>query len=121
MRAQALIFSLLFVTGVVTAQDVAAGRKQFESRCAGCHGGDGTGGELGPPIVGRLQAKTDDDLTALMREGLPDKGMPGFKLNAQENGELLTFLRSLRPRRGFNAAPIRGKAELVSGKSLEGL
>jgi alcohol dehydrogenase (cytochrome c) len=121
MRALAFIFTSFLLAGTVSAQDTSAGRKQFESRCAGCHGGDGTGGELGPAIVGRLQAKTDEDLTILMREGLPDKGMPGFKLMPQENTDILTFLRTLRPRRGFGFAPVKGKVETVDGKTLEGL
>ncbi len=36
------------------ASGVDAGRKVFESRCARCHGADGNGGEMGPPIVLRL-------------------------------------------------------------------
>jgi len=121
MRSRTLVVSSVLTAGILFAQDPAAGRKQFESRCAACHGGDGTGGELGPPIVGRLQARTDADLTDIMTQGFPDRGMPGFKLTPQENKEIITFLRSLRPRRGFGFAPVRGKATLVNGKSLEGL
>ena len=33
------------------AQDVDPGRAAFESRCARCHGADGNGGEMGPPIA----------------------------------------------------------------------
>src|SRR3954466_13313524 len=111
MRALAVIFSSFLIAGALSAQDTAAGRKQFESRCSSCHGADGTGGELGPPIVNRLAAKTDEDLTNLMKEGLPDRGMPGFKLNSQENSEIIVFLRSLRPRRGFGRPIVREKVE----------
>ena len=33
------------------AQTPDAARKAFESRCSGCHGADGNGGELGPQYV----------------------------------------------------------------------
>jgi alcohol dehydrogenase (cytochrome c) len=121
MRAPVLFVASLCASGILSAQDPAAGRKQFESRCSGCHGGDGTGGELGPPIVTRLQALRDEDLTTLIREGLPGRGMPGFKLTPEENTEIIAFLRSLRPRRGFGQAPVRGKAAMLDGKILEGL
>ena len=57
-------------------QDVDAGRKVFESRCARCHGADGNGGEMGPPITFRLIARDDQQLAALINEGLPARGMP---------------------------------------------
>src|SRR3978361_526734 len=106
MRASALLITSVCATGILFAQDTAAGRKQFESRCSACHGADGTGGELGPPIVGRRQAIAEEDSTSLLREGIPDKGMPGFKLTPEENTQIITFLRTLRPRRGFGTQPV---------------
>ena len=40
------LFALL-AGGLLNAQNVELGKKQYESRCAVCHGGDGMGGELG--------------------------------------------------------------------------
>ena len=44
------------------AQDVAAGRQTFETRCGRCHGGDGNGAEMGPSIIQRLKTKDDAQL-----------------------------------------------------------
>jgi alcohol dehydrogenase (cytochrome c) len=102
------------------AQPADAGRKLFENRCSGCHGADGNGGELGPPIVRRLTTRDDQQLASLVREGLPSRGMPGNKVSDAEMSTLIGFLRSLRPR-PFGMAPVRGKVETVDGKTLEGL
>ena len=63
------------------AQTTEAGRKVFESRCARCHGGDGNGGEMGPPILERLPARDAAQLTTLIHEGIPLKGMPPSDLS----------------------------------------
>ena len=58
------------------AQAPDAGRRTFEARCARCHGGDGNGGEMGPAIAQRLTGIDDQQLTKLIHDGLPLKGMP---------------------------------------------
>jgi len=47
-------FTVLFVALMAheaSAQESDAGKKVFQSRCAGCHGVDGGGGGYGPNIV----------------------------------------------------------------------
>src|SRR5947209_20106260 len=78
------------------AQTADAGRRQFESRCATCHGGDGMGGELGPPIVVRLTRLSDDDVTKTVRNGIPANDMPASELALQEIGSILAFLPARR-------------------------
>ncbi len=113
-----LIFSLACVS-IAGAQDVAAGRIAFENRCGKCHGGDGNGGELGPPIVNRLAAKTDPQLVALIHDGIPGK-MPGNAVPEPEMANLTRFLRSIQPRPGFNRPVVREKVTLTDGKTLDG-
>ncbi|MDQ1472972.1 MAG: hypothetical protein QOJ99_4452 [Bryobacterales bacterium] len=115
------ISALLAVAFAAWAQDVVPdGRKTFENRCSGCHGSDGNGGELGPPIAGRVKALTDSSIATTVREGLPTKGMPANNLNDADMTALTKFLHSLQPRQvGFRAYPI--KASLTNGKSLEGM
>jgi hypothetical protein len=48
MRILSLSLSLLCVIGIAAAQNTDAGKRQFENRCARCHGADATGGESGP-------------------------------------------------------------------------
>src|SRR5579883_1482758 len=38
--------------GVYTADQAAAGKALFDSKCAMCHGADLTGAEMAPPLVG---------------------------------------------------------------------
>ena len=102
------------------AQNVDSGRQVFASRCAACHGTEGGGGELGPSIVARIPLRTDADLEAVIREGLPGAGMPSFaNLSKAESADLIAHLRTLRPRAGTGA--LRANVTLANGASLSGL
>ena len=74
--AAVLALALIASRSDAFAQNVDAGRKAFESRCARCHGADGNGGEMGPPIAQRLPPLDDQQLSKLVHEGIPAKGMP---------------------------------------------
>jgi alcohol dehydrogenase (cytochrome c) len=92
----------------------------FASRCAACHGTEGGGGELGPSIVSRIPLRTDADLEAVIREGLPGAGMPSFaNVSKGESTDLIAFLRTLRPRAGTGLQQTR--VTLADGSSLSGL
>lgn len=120
MRALTLFVWILPVCALY-AQEAPAGRKVFEDRCSGCHGADGNGGELGPPIARRAASRTDAQLLTLVAQGIPSRGMPPNKLAEADAGALVQFLRTLRPR-GFGITrPVRGKAEIVDGRTFEGL
>src|ERR1700737_3084869 len=88
-KLAALTLSVLLGTGVnLCAQNAAAtaapdppgaaGRHTFITRCASCHGTTGNGGEFGPSIINRVPLRSDDELKALLREGVASAGMPGF-------------------------------------------
>jgi len=100
------------------AQAPDGGRRQYETICASCHGGDGNGGERGPAIVSRLAARRDDELAAFLRDGVPAAGMPGFPLPEPDMRALIGFLRTLRPKEG--AAPPRVTVDLAGGGTLAG-
>jgi len=115
-----LLFFALLAGPLAFAQRAEPGRQVFVSRCAGCHGSDGNGGELGPAIATRVPSLTNDDLTSLVRQGRSAAGMPAFPgLNDSDVGDLIRYLRTLRPRSG--AAPTRTRATLVDGRSIDGL
>ena len=95
-----------------------AGRRQYERICGRCHGGDGNGGEHGPGIVSRLAARSDAALAALVREGLPAAGMPGFRIPDVDMQELVAHLRTLRPRRG--SLPPPATVRTTDGRTLQG-
>ena len=119
-RACVLWLPGLLVSSSAVAQTTDPGRQAFVARCAGCHGTDGNGGELGPGITGRIPLRTDEELAGVVRDGRPAAGMPAFPgMAASEEAELIRFLRTLRPREG--SGPSRAKLGLVSGGALEGL
>jgi alcohol dehydrogenase (cytochrome c) len=62
-----------------------------------CHGADGLGGELGPQIAGRARNRTDAELTSVIANGLPSRGMPAIRLNPGEALQIIAYLRSLKP------------------------
>ena len=85
--------TLIFTAG---ASSLAAGRQDFERRCGGCHGADGAGGERAPAIGSREHARveSDDAVRSLLRNGIPDAGMPAFHLPEPELSEIVAFVRS---------------------------
>ena len=120
IRAVAIgILALVPFTGLLVGQDVDAGRKVFESRCARCHGGDGNGGEMGPPITFRLTARDDQQLVALIHEGLPARGMPPSAVVDPELTDLVKFLRSIQ-RLPEEKPVVRLKIQTTTGATLDG-
>ena len=111
---------LALTCGEAFAQRVEAGRQAFVSRCAGCHGTDGNGGELGPGIATRVPTRSDADLTELFRDGRLAAGMPAFPaFSAADSADLIAFLRTLKPRSG-NTTEHRS-VRLDGGTTLAGL
>src|SRR6187455_1791854 len=117
--AAVLALALIASRSDAYAQNVDAGRKAFESRCARCHGGDGNGGEMGPPIAQRLPPLDDQALSKLIHEGIPAKGMPPNVINDPEVGDLVRFLRTIQRRADDNPI-IRGRFTLTDGRAIEG-
>lgn len=76
----------------VTAQDA---RQLFEKQCSVCHG-DGHGTERGPNLADnrRVRSATVDELRGVIRDGVPSRGMPAFKLPPAELEALTALVRS---------------------------
>lgn len=119
MRSLSTLLCVL-IAGSAAAQTPDPGRLVYASRCAGCHGSNGAGGELGPSIVTRVPSRTDEELTSVIKQGLPTAGMPASpNLTDAELTDLIRFVRALRPRNG--AGPVRTTLSLTDGRSLGGL
>jgi alcohol dehydrogenase (cytochrome c) len=71
----------------VYAQD---GAKLFASRCAGCHGADGAGGEHAASIIEKR------NLGETIRNGIKERGMPAFTLTDPEMTTLIAYIGRLR-------------------------
>jgi alcohol dehydrogenase (cytochrome c) len=114
-----IVWSICAIAGLgaIAAQPRQAGRAPYERLCARCHGADGRGGETGPDIVARLASQSDQDLSRLIRQGLPSKGMPASSIAAHELQSLVGFLRSFTP---VHTASARATADLSDGTVLEG-
>lgn len=88
---------LLACAATAQAQQIEAGKTQFAARCAGCHGLDATGGEIGPNLV-----DAGDDtlfsapLAQIITHGITDAGMPSFTLPKPDLDALVAYLTSLR-------------------------
>src|SRR5271156_5237792 len=116
-----LVCAALLLVCDASAQNTDAGRRQFESRCARCHGADATGGESGPGIVTQIAARSEADLAAFIREGRPARGMPAFALTDQEMKDLTPYLRSLAPiTRNPPPAVVRRTVRTTDGQTIEG-
>ena len=112
-------FLALLCAALLNAQTVDSGRQAFENRCARCHGADGNGGEMGPPIVLRLATRDDGQLIKLIHEGVPDRGMPPSVIPGPEMADLVKFLRTIQRRP--DARPLRRLTlQTTAGATLDG-
>src|ERR1700687_887811 len=95
MRAPCFVICLAAIgTAMAQAPD---GRLAFQSRCSGCHGSDGNGGEHGPSILAWIQrTQAETDISQFLQKGVPLRGMPAFaSLPAPELNVLVTYVKSL--------------------------
>lgn len=111
---RAIVIFLAVAAVSAFAQDagrIEAGKRRFEARCGGCHGADGKGGVRGPDIVtpGLAAQRSDEEVRKLVREGFPDRGMPGIDLGPEEMGELAAFYLSLTA--PASRTPVAGDVE----------
>ena len=95
------------------------GKELFEDRCGTCHGADGNGGEHARAITRAVPDLNDSQLTTVIREGLPARGMPSISVSDAELPQLITFARTLKPRGGFQ--PYRKSFALTNGRTLDGV
>jgi alcohol dehydrogenase (cytochrome c) len=103
------------------AQTVEPGRKTFETYCARCHGADGNGGEMGPPIAIRLAERDDEQLAKFIHDGLPDRGMPPSLVAAHELPDLLKYLRTVERRGATDPVTSRTlRVQTAAGTTLDG-
>ena len=89
-----LTVALFATTGILCAQKAPDGVEIFKTSCAACHGLDAHGGERGPNIS---QLDTQTDLAAVIKVGIPARGMPAFasNLTAAQIDAVVQYLRGL--------------------------
>lgn len=81
---------------VVEAAGGVDGGALYGKRCAGCHGGDGSGG-IGPRLAGTMVAKFPDPASqiAVVTDGR--RGMPSFEssLSEEEIAAIVEYTRAV--------------------------
>lgn len=92
-----------------TAENVAAGRRQFQNYCTSCHGETGRNEgvlfaeHVSPPVPRldspQVQAYTDGQLQWVIANGISPSGMPAWKssLDEAEMWKIVLYIRSLPP------------------------
>ena len=88
----------LLVFALANAQSpVEAGQQSFTEKCAGCHGTEAEGREMGPRLVAtrRMRSRTAQQIRGIIQKGVISSGMPAFDLPAPELDALSAFVRSL--------------------------
>src|SRR5260370_16056479 len=80
------------------AQTAEVGKRPYQARCVGCHGEDGTGGGHGPSIVDvrRSRATSLEAVRSLILKGIPDGGMPAFRISEEEAGAIAAYVLTLK-------------------------
>src|SRR5215471_14155276 len=92
-----MVVFLIALTLAQNPADIQKGKQLFEGLCADCHGFEGTGGR-GPNLNRSTltRAQDDDALRAIIRDGLPDRGMPRVRRTTDgEQRQLMAYVRSL--------------------------
>ena len=86
-------------SSLVSAQNTnpGEGKRLFDGMCSGCHGFEGTGAQ--GPNLNRLtltRAQDDESLRAIIRDGIPERGMPRVRrMTDREITQLAAYVRSL--------------------------
>jgi putative heme-binding domain-containing protein len=114
-----LVAGALYAQHSYTPADVEDGGRLFRGNCVGCHGAEGDlvpGVDLGHGKFRR--ASSDDDLTRIIRTGIPGTPMPPGNYTEFQAGTIVAYLRSMATTgRGSGIAgdPGRGRI-LFAGK-----
>lgn len=88
--------SFLISRDVPDTAAVERGKKVFVASCGFCHGPSATGGENGPDLVRSVVALRDeggDLIGPIIRQGVPDKGMPPLPMTDEQISDIAAFIR----------------------------
>jgi putative heme-binding domain-containing protein len=95
--------------------DIQTGKQLYRVNCSNCHGPNGdfvSGVDLGHGTFRR--ASTDNELVAIMVQGIMGTPMPPANLSDQQAHQIVAYLRSLAAATDTGVS----KADLAHGKSL---
>ena len=105
-------------------ESIERGQKLFVESCGFCHGNDATGSRA-PDLIRSAEVNHDENgnvIAPIIRNGRPDKGMPGFPLNDAQIGDIAAFLHD-RLLAGLASAEVRNDyplQKLLTGNAAAG-
>src|SRR5690625_5134422 len=111
-------YFLLFISVTVLsdAQRLRTGaiHQQYQQLCASCHGQELEGGLGGALIKDTWKhGRSDEELAKVIREGVPDAGMPGFEAGMSEK-DIRSMVIYIRERQ--TAASMSNTHETISSE-----
>lgn len=98
---------------------IAAGEQSYNEACTSCHGKDGTGGELGPPVAAqnrRYLRRTDAEIFDAIKNGITGTQMPPFTAQFTDDQiwQMTAYIRGLRG----TAYDTPAQGDVASGESV---
>ena len=101
------------------AEAIAEGERLYNETCTSCHGKDGTGGELGPPVAAqnrRYLKRTDAEIFDTIKNGIAGTQMPPYATQFTEDQiwRLAAYIRGLRG----TAVDTPAKGDVAAGESI---
>jgi putative heme-binding domain-containing protein len=111
-----LLAGVLFAQQGYNAADIQAGKQLYGVNCTNCHGPNGdfvSGVDLGHGTFRR--ATTDNEIVAIMVQGIRDTPMPPANLSDQQAHQVVAYLRSMAAATDTSPA---SKADVAHGKAL---
>ncbi len=75
------------------------GKALYGVNCNFCHGSDARGGEGGPNLLRSelvLNDKAGENITAIIRNGRPDQGMPKFPFTDRQVSDVAAYLHNFK-------------------------
>jgi cytochrome c oxidase cbb3-type subunit 3 len=80
-------------------EQIRVGETRYIGQCGACHGRDAGGTERGPDLIRSQLVAEDvrgDKLGPLIRQGRPDKGMPGSNLSDSDIAAIVAFVHDAK-------------------------
>lgn len=114
-----------------STEQVEAGSTLFLQNCAFCHGKEAGGGESGPDLTRSKLVSADKNgeaIGAVIRNGRPGKGMPGFSLDDTQITNIVAFIHAKQDlamsetgtRKGVDEADLRTGDAAAGKRYFEG-
>src|SRR5579864_6693023 len=105
-RLSIIAAAIAFLSGAAAAQTFTQpgeGKKLFDGLCQDCHGPNGAGDEA--PSLNHPLTADDATLHRIIRDGIPERGMPRVRRMTEEEVDVLAaYVKSLGTARPVNVA-----------------